>query len=189
MCIRDSFLTEREFLDSFASHYQTGEKIPQQLIDRLTASQQYGAAYACMRQLSFGYLDMAWHTITEPVTDVVEFEARATDGVKIFDAVEGSLTSPQFSHIFSGGYAAGYYSYKWAEVLDADAFAFLKSKGLFDRETADSFRRNILTRGGTEDPAELYRRFRGQDPEIDALLIRDGIAVPSEPAVARPARD
>ena len=185
----ENFLTEREFLDSFASHYQTGEKIPQQLIDRLTASQQYGAAYACMRQLSFGYLDMAWHTITEPVTDVVEFEARATDGVKIFDAVEGSLTSPQFSHIFSGGYAAGYYSYKWAEVLDADAFAFLKSKGLFDRETADSFRRNILTRGGTEDPAELYRRFRGQDPEIDALLIRDGIAVPSEPAVARPARD
>lgn len=185
----ENFLTEKEFLDSFARHYQTGETIPQELIDRLVASSRYGAAYSCMRQLGFGYLDMAWHTIEAPVGDAVGFERQAMAPVQIFEPVDGSVTSVQFSHIFSGGYAAGYYSYKWAEVLDADAFAFLKSHGLFDQATADSFRRNILMRGGTEDPGELYRRFRGQDPSIEALLIRDGIMAEPETNVARPARD
>ncbi|MDE5594799.1 MAG: M3 family metallopeptidase, partial [Muribaculaceae bacterium] len=180
----ENYLTEKEFLDSFAKHYQTGEPIPQQLVDRLIAASRYGAAYACMRQLGFGYLDMAWHTITEPVVDPASFENQATETVKIFEPVEGTMMSPQFSHIFSGGYAAGYYSYKWAEVLDADAFAEFKRHGIFDRATADSFRKNILTRGGTENPAELYRRFRGQDPTIDALLIRDGIIDEPAPSIA-----
>lgn len=177
----ENFLTEREFLDGFARHYQTGEAIPQNLVDALVASSRYGAAYACMRQLGFGYLDMAWHTATAPIDNPAEFEQQATGSVAIFAPEAGSMMSPQFSHIFSGGYAAGYYSYKWAEVLDADAFAYLKQHGIFDRATADSFRRNVLMRGGTEDPGELYRRFRGQDPGIEALLIRDGII--SEPDI------
>lgn len=171
----ENYLTEKEFLDGFARHYQTGEPIPAELIERLVASQQYGAAYACMRQLMFGFLDMAWHTATAPVDDVVGFENNAVAPVQTFAPVDGALVSPQFSHIFSGGYAAGYYSYKWAEVLDADAFSLFKENGIFDPATAESFRVNILERGGTEDPAELYRRFRGRDPEIDALLQRDGI--------------
>ena len=172
----ENYLTEREFLDGFARHYKTGEPIPQELVDGLVSSAQFGAAYACMRQLMFGYLDMAWHTITEPYNGTVaDFERNATAQVQIFEPVEGSLTSPQFSHIFAGGYAAGYYSYKWAEVLDADAFSLFKQNGIFDKATADSFRTNILMRGGTENPAELYRRFRGQDAGIDALLERDGI--------------
>ncbi len=185
----ENYLTEKEFLDGFARHYQTGEPMPAEYIDRLVKSSQYGAAYQCMRQLSFGYLDMAWHTITAPVTDPVAFEREATESVKIFEPVDGSMTSPQFSHIFSGGYAAGYYSYKWAEVLDADAFAFFKEHGIFDKATADSFRRNVLSRGGTENPAELYRRFRGQDPTIDALLIRDGIRKAPEHSIPSPAKD
>lgn len=185
----ENFLTEREFLDGFARHYQTGEPIPQELVDALVASSRYGAAYACMRQLGFGYLDMAWHTVSAPVEDPVAFENEAIAGVQIFEPVAGTMMSPQFNHIFSGGYAAGYYSYKWAEVLDADAFAYLKQHGIFDRATADSFRRNILMKGGSEDPAELYRRFRGQDPGIEALLIRDGIIADPEATVARPQKD
>ena len=154
------------------------------------ASQQYGAAYACLRQLAFGYLDMAWHSIKEPVTDPVAFELDAIKSVQTFPAVEGSLSSPQFSHIFSGGYAAGYYSYKWAEVLDADAFDYFKANGIFDRATADKFRQNVLTKGGTVDPAQLYRQFRGQDPTIDALLRRDGISPKATaPHVNGPAKD
>ena len=171
----ENYLTERAFLDSFAKHYQTGEPIPEDLIKGLIESSQYGAAYACLRQLFFGYLDMAYHTIKEPVTDPIAFEAQATSDVQIFPAIDGTLVAPQFSHIFSGGYAAGYYSYKWAEVLDADAFSVFKRDGIFNRKTADSFRKNVLSRGGTENPAELYRRFRGGEPTIDALLIRDGI--------------
>lgn len=181
----ENYLTEREFLDGFARHYQTGAPIPQELVDGLVASAQFGAAYACMRQLTFGYLDMAWHTIDKPVDDVAAFENAAVEQVQIFDPVEGSLISPQFSHIFAGGYAAGYYSYKWAEVLDADAFAAFKENGIFDRKTADAFRTNILMRGGTENPAILYRRFRGHDADIDALLKRDGIKA----GVALPQKD
>lgn len=171
----ENYLTEREFLDSFARHYKTGEAIPDSLVESLVASQQYGAAYACMRQLMFGFLDMAWHTAKAPVDDAVLFEAEAIAPVKIFDAVDGCLVSPQFSHIFSGGYAAGYYSYKWAEVLDADAFGVFKEHGIFDPATARSFKENILMRGGSENPADLYRHFRGGEPSIDALLRRDGI--------------
>lgn len=179
----ENYLTEKDYLNTFARHYQTGEPIPAEMVDKIVKSSQFGAAYACMRQLSFGYTDMAWHTITDSaaIADPVAFERAAQEQVRIFPDVEGSMTSPQFSHIFAGGYASGYYSYKWAEVLDADAFAKFKENGIFDRATADSFRHNVLERGGTEDPAELYRRFRGQDPTIDALLRRDGI-LPEAPA-------
>ena len=171
----ENYLTEREFLDGFARHYQTGEPIPDELVQALIRSSQYGAAYACMRQLSFGLMDMAFHMIENDIDDPVAFENAAVADVQIFEPVEGSAMSPQFSHIFSGGYAAGYYSYKWAEVLDADAFALFKQNGIFDRATAQSFRDNVLSKGGTENPAELYKRFRGAEPTIDALLIRDGI--------------
>ena len=171
----ENYLTEKEFLDSFAKHYQTGEKLPQNLIDKIVRSSQFGAGYACMRQLGFGMLDMAWHTITEPVADPIAFEREAMKSVEIFPPVDGSVTGTTFSHIFSGGYAAGYYSYKWAEVLDADAFAAFKENGIFDRATADRFRTCILERGGTRNPADLYRDFRDKDATIDALLIRDGI--------------
>lgn len=171
----ENYMTQREFLDGFARHYQTGEKIPQDLIDKIVATARFGAGYACLRQLSFGYLDMAWHSIDAPVDDAVAFERAATASVNMFPEVDGAMTSPQFSHIFSGGYAAGYYSYKWAEVLDADAFAMFLENGIFDRKTADAFRTNVLMKGGTVSPDELYRRFRGKDPSIDALLERDGI--------------
>ena len=183
----ENYLTQKEFLDGFARHYQTGEPIPAELVERLVKSSQYGAAYSCMRQLNFGYLDMAWHTITEPVKDADAFERKALETVLIFDAPEGTMISPQFSHIFSGGYAAGYYSYKWAEVLDADAFAFFAEKGIFNKEAADAFRTNILEKGGTVNPAELYRRFRGKDATIDALLVRDGIK--PDPKIATPAKN
>ncbi len=171
----ENYLTKKEFLDGFARHYQTGEPIPQNLVDALVKSSQFGAAYACLRQLNFGFIDMAWHTALEPVTDAVNLEINAGKPVEMFAPVEGTLMSPQFSHIFSGGYAAGYYSYKWAEMLDADAFALFEERGIFDQATARSFRKNILERGGTEHPSKLYRRFRGQEPTIDAMLRRDGI--------------
>lgn len=175
----ENYLTEKEFLDGFARHYQTGEPIPAEQVDRIIASSRFGAAYACMRQLNFGLIDMAWHSITSPVENPEAFECEAGESVAIFDPIPGSVVGTTFSHIFAGGYAAGYYSYKWAEVLDADAFAKFRENGIFDRATADSFRTNILMRGGTEDPAELYRRFRGRDASIDALLVRDGISKPN----------
>lgn len=171
----ENYLTEKEFLDGFARHYLTGETIPQELVDKIIRSAQFGAAYACIRQLGFGYTDMAWHDTTQPIDDAVALERQATQQVKIFEPVDDMIFSPTFSHIFSGGYAAGYYGYKWAEVLDADAFAKFKENGIFDKATADEFLNNVLTRGGTDNPAKLYRQFRGQDPTIDALLIRDGI--------------
>ncbi len=172
----ENYMREREFLDSFAQHYVTGEKIPQDYIDRIVASSQYGAAYACMRQLGFGFIDMAWHTITKPYTgDPYKMEYNAIKPVQIFAPVEGCIMSPQFGHIFSGGYAAGYYGYKWAEVLDADAFSKFKEDGIFNPATAQSFCNNILSRGGTELPMVLYKRFRGREPKIDAMLQRDGI--------------
>ncbi|WP_303632974.1 M3 family metallopeptidase [uncultured Muribaculum sp.] len=176
----ENYLTQKEFLDGFARHYVTGEPIPQNLVDKIVQSSQYGAAYACLRQLGFGFTDMAWHTIESPVEDVVGFERKALESVSMFDDVDGCIFSPQFSHIFAGGYAAGYYSYKWAEVLDADAFSLFLKNGLFDKATSDSFRRNVLMKGGTEHPMTLYKRFRGQEPTIDALLERDGIKSPSE---------
>ncbi len=176
----ENYLTQKAFLDGFARHYETGEPIPQKYVDKIISSSQFGAAYACLRQLNFGLVDMAWHTVTAPVEDAEAFEQKAGESVAMFEPIEGLMLSPQFSHIFSGGYAAGYYSYKWAEVLDADAFAMFLENGIFNQKTADSFRRNVLMKGGTENPAELYRRFRGQDPTIDALLERDGIKSPEK---------
>ena len=186
----ENYLTQKEFLDGFAKHYITGEPIPQRLVDKIVSTSRFGAGYACLRQLGFGLTDMAWHSITEPVSDAAALEREAVKPVAMFDDVEGCYFSPQFSHIFSGGYAAGYYSYKWAEVLDADAFAVFLNNGLFDRKTADSFRKNILSRGGTEHPMVLYKRFRGQEPTIDALLERDGIEpLPDMPQPVPVAKD
>ncbi|MDD6781839.1 MAG: M3 family metallopeptidase [Bacteroidales bacterium] len=172
----ENFLGEKAFLDTFAKHYLTGEPMPQALIDKIKAAQNYHAAYACARQLSFGYLDMAWHTITEPFDgDVIAFGNTAMEQVKVLPVVPETQMETAFTHIFAGGYAAGYYSYKWSEVLDADAFSVFKKNGIFDKKTADSFRTNILERGGTEPAMTLYKRFRGQEPTVDALMERDGI--------------
>ncbi len=171
----ENFLREKDFLDTFARHYKTGEMLSGVMIDKMNTASQYGTAYACIRQLLFGYLDMAWHSVTDEVVDAVSFERNAVKDVTIFDDIEGSMVSNQFNHIFSGGYAAGYYSYKWAEVLDADAFSLFKQNGIFDSATAARFRKTILERGGSENPGKLYREFRGQEPSIEALLRRDGI--------------
>lgn len=172
----ENFLGEKEFIDTFAKHYLTGEPMPQDLIDKIKAAQNYHAAYACARQLSFGYLDMAWHTLYQPFEgNVIAFGNDAMEQVKVLPVVPETQMGTAFTHIFSGGYAAGYYSYKWSEVLDADAFSVFKKNGIFDKKTADSFRKNILERGGTEPAMDLYKRFRGQEPTIDALLERDGI--------------
>ena len=172
----ENYMREREFLDGFARHYLTGEKIPAELIDKVIASSQYGAAYGCVRQLGFGFIDMGWYGITEPFTgDPFEMEQNAMKDVQVFAPVDGCIMSPQFGHIFSGGYAAGYYGYKWAEVLDADAFSRFEEEGIFNPATAASFRDNILSRGGSDDPMTLYKQFRGREPRIDALLHRDGI--------------
>ena len=174
--LMENWLTEKEFLDQIAVHYETGEKIPQELIRKLVDASNFNTGYFCCRQLSFGMLDMAWHTQNEPFEgDVIAFEKQAWARTVIVPEVAGTFMSSSFGHIFSGGYAAGYYGYKWAEVLDADAFSVFKATGIFNRETARSFRENVLSKGGTEDPAILYKRFRGQEPTIDALLIRNGI--------------
>lgn len=174
--IMENWLTEKEYLDQIAVHYQTGEKIPQELVQKLIDASNFNTGYACCRQVSFGLLDMAWHTITEPFEgDVVAFEKKAWAPAAVVPEVPEACMSTSFGHLFAGGYAAGYYGYKWAEVLDADAFSVFKEKGIFNKEVAKSFYDNILSKGGTEDPAVLYKRFRGQDPTIDALLIRNGI--------------
>ena len=172
----ENFAVEKEFLHTFARHYQTGELIPDELVQRIVDSRNFNAAYACLRQVSFGLLDMAWYTRTTPFEgNVMAYEKQAWARAQILPSVEGTCMSTQFSHIFAGGYSAGYYSYKWAEVLDADTFSLFKKQGIFDQKTAFSFRENILSRGGTEHPMTLYKRFRGQEPTIDALLIRNGI--------------
>jgi len=174
--IMENWASEKEFMDGFAVHYQTGEKIPAELIQKIKASENFNVAYLCMRQLGFSYLDMAWHTIETPFDgDAINYEKQAMAPTQILPIVPNTAMSPTFSHIFSGGYAAGYYSYKWAEVLDADAYSLFSKKGIFDKKTATSFRQNILMKGGTEHPMTLYKRFRGQEPTIDALLIRNGI--------------
>jgi len=174
--IMENWASEKEFLDGFAKHYMTGEIIPAELIQKIKASENFNNAYFCLRQLSFCYLDMSWHTIEKPFEgDVIVYEKQAMASTQILPMIPGTGMSPTFSHIFSGGYSAGYYSYKWAEVLDADAFSVFSTNGIFDKKTADSFRQNILTKGGTEHPMILYKRFRGQEPTIDAILRRDGI--------------
>ena len=174
--LMENFAVEPDFLNTFAAHYETGEPIPADLIQRIIDSRNFQVAYACIRQVSFGLLDMAYYTLTEPFdADVKAFESKAWERAQLLKEIPGTCMTVQFGHIMSGGYAAGYYSYKWAEVLDADAFAVFKEHGIFDRETAQRFRDCILSRGGTEHPMTLYKRFRGSEPTIDALLKRNGI--------------
>ncbi|WP_417014725.1 M3 family metallopeptidase [Alistipes sp.] len=174
--IMENWATEKEYLDLWAVHYKTGEKIPAEIVDRIVAAQNYLAAYSNVRQLSFGMTDMAWHTLTEPFEgDVEQFEVASMAPTQVLPVVKGTAMATSFNHIFSGGYAAGYYGYKWAEVLDADAFSLFKEKGIFNQEVATSFRENILEKGGTEHPMELYVRFRGHKPETRALIERMGL--------------
>lgn len=174
--IMENWASEKAFLDEFAVHFETGEPIPAELIQKIKDSENYNTGNFCLRQLSFGLLDMAWHTLEAPFNgDVMQMEQTAMEPARILPLVCNSGMSPTFSHIFAGGYAAGYYSYKWAEVLDADAYSVFVEKGIYDKETAESFVEHILKRGGTEHPMVLYKRFRGQEPTIDALLKRNGI--------------
>ena len=172
----ENFAIEKEFLRTFAFHYKTGEPLPDELIDRIVRSRNFNVAYACMRQVSFGLLDMAYYTQKEEFTDdIIPFEKKAWEKAMVTEQLPDTCMTVQFSHIMSGGYAAGYYSYKWAEVLDADAFAVFKKEGIFNHATAQRFRDCILSKGGTENPMDLYKRFKGSEPTIDALLKRNGI--------------
>ncbi len=174
--IMENWATEKEFLDLWAEHYETGEPIPAEIVDRIVAAQNYLAAYANVRQLSFGLTDMAWHTLTEPFEgDVEEFEVASMAPTQVMPVIAGTAMAPSFGHIFSGGYAAGYYGYKWAEVLEADAYSLFKEKGIFSREVASSFRENVLSKGGSEHPMALYVRFRGHKPETKALIEKMGL--------------
>lgn len=172
----ENYAVEKDFLRTFAFHYKTGEPLPDELIDRIAKSRNFMVAYGCMRQVSFGLLDMAYYTQSKPFTDdIIPFEKKAWEKAMVLPQLPDTCMTVQFSHIMAGGYAAGYYSYKWAEVLDADAFSVFKKNGIFDKKTAQSFRDNILSKGGTEHPMTLYKRFRGGEPTIDALLERNGI--------------
>lgn len=174
--IMENWGYEPEYLNTFARHYETGENIPAELIDKIVASKNFLSGYSQVRQLQFGLLDMAWHSLGKlPDIDPVEFEKKALKPYEIMPAVAETAISPGFSHIFAGGYAAGYYSYKWAEVLEADAFSLFKEKGIFNTEVSHSFRENILSKGGAEDAAVLYRNFRGHDPQPEALMEKLGL--------------
>lgn len=176
----ENYAVEKEFLSTFAKHYKTGEPIPDELLAKIRKSRNFNVAYACMRQVSFGLLDMAYYTQTEPFTeDVRDFEQKAWAPAQLMKQEPETCMSVQFGHIMSGGYAAGYYSYKWAEVLDADAFSLFQETGIFNRETARRFRTNILEKGGTVHPLKLYTAFRGKAPSINALLIRNGLPTPN----------
>lgn len=174
--IMENWVGEKEGLALFARHYETSQPMPEELIAKLKASQKFQAGYMSCRQLQFAMMDMAWHS-TDPakIKDVDSFEESATADARLFPKIEGTNTSCSFSHIFAGGYSAGYYSYKWAEVLDADAFEYFKEKGLFNQEVSTKFKENILSRGGTEHPMDLYKKFRGREPDPNALLRRDGL--------------
>lgn len=172
--MNENWMRRRDFVKSFAKHYETGEVIGDDLLDAIERNALFLDGYGCIRQLTFGYLDMKWHA-TDPETlptDIEEVEAEARKGLELLPHAAGTAMSPSFTHIFSGGYAAGYYGYKWSEILDADAFEEFIHNGLTDRATADRFRENILERGDSEDPAELYRAFKGRDATVDALLRR-----------------
>ena len=172
----ENFAIEKEFLRTFAFHYQTGEPLPDELINRIVKSRNYNVAYACLRQVSFGLLDMAYYTKKDAFTDdIITFEKKAWEKAMVTEQLPDTCMTVQFSHIMAGGYAAGYYSYKWAEVLEADAFAVFKKEGIFNPATAQRFRDCILSKGGTENPMVLYKRFKGSEPTIDALLKRNGI--------------
>lgn len=174
----ENWLGEKEYLDKFAVHYKTGEKIPADLVAKVLEAKNFTTAYMAVRQLSFGYNDMAWHTIKTPFSgNIREFEKSAIASTQLLPTTSEASMTPSFSHIFAGGYAAGYYSYKWAEVLDADAYEYFVESGIYNQEVAKAFRENILERGGTEDPMSLYVRFRGQEPTVKALMKRSGIDV------------
>jgi peptidyl-dipeptidase Dcp len=174
--IMENWATEKSGLALFARHYKTGAPMPDALIEKIKKSSTFQAGWMSVRQLSLAFLDFAWHG-REPgeTADIEEFEQIELARMRFFPPTPGTSISTSFSHIFAGGYAAGYYSYKWAEVLDADAFEFFKEEGVFSREVADRFRNNILSRGGTEHPMDLYKRFRGREPDPKALLRRDGL--------------
>ncbi len=172
----ENFAFEKEWLDTWATHYLSDEKIPVEIISKIKEASTFNEGYACYRQLGFGFLDMAWHTTTDPINiNISDFESAAMAKTELFPVIEGLNMSASFGHIFGGGYAAGYYGYKWAEVLDADAFSYFTETGIFNKETAAAFRKNILEKGGTEKPHDLYIRFRGKEPSIDALLKRSGL--------------
>jgi peptidyl-dipeptidase Dcp len=174
--IMENWILEKESLDLFAVHNETGEKMPAELIAKIKASEQFLSGYFSLRQVTFALLDMAWHMAdAEKVTSVEDFEDQVLGPLRVLPKVNGTNTSCSFSHIFAGGYSAGYYSYKWAEVLDADAFEYFREQGLFNREVATRFKEFVLSRGGTEHPMELYKKFRGREPDPDALLRRDGL--------------
>jgi hypothetical protein len=174
--LMENWRNEKDFLDRFARHYETDQLIPEEWITRLKKAENFNVGYSCLRQLSFGFLDMAWYSLREPfVGDVMTFEQEAWRKAQILPTVDDACMSTQFNHIFSGGYAAGYYSYKWSEALDADIFSVFKTNGLYDRTTAQSFRDKILSKGNSGDPMLLYVNFRGKEPSIDALLERDGV--------------
>ncbi len=174
--IMENWAEQKEWLNQVAVHYETGEKMPEEMLDNILRSRNFNGGFAFIRQLSFGLNDMAWHTLRDSLNKpVAEIEMEAMARTELFPPVAGCSFSTGFAHIFSGGYAAGYYSYKWAEVLDADAFSLFAERGIFDKATAKSFRDNILSRGGTEDPMELYKRFRGQEPSVEPLLVRSGL--------------
>lgn len=174
--IFENWCYEKECLDLFAVHFETGEKIPQELIDRIKKAANFQQGYQTVRQISFGLLDMAYHhQDPSKIEDIASFEKHVMEKTDLLPKVPNTLMSTAFSHIFQGGYSAGYYSYKWAEVLDADAFELFLEKGVFDTETAESFAKNILSAGGTEHPSKLYQRFRGREPKPDALLKRAGL--------------
>ena len=173
--IMENFAVEKKFLSTFAQHYQTGEPLPEELIDKIVRSRNFNVAYSTMRQVSYGLLDMAYYTLEEPLGgNIEEFEHKAMQPAQLLPEVENTCMTVQFGHIMSGGYAAGYYSYKWAELLEADAFGEFKEHGTFSKETAERFRNYILSKG-YEPPMELYKQFRGKEPSIDAMLERDGI--------------
>jgi len=173
--IMENWAEEKEWLDQLAIHYETKAKMPAELLQKIIDSKNYNAGNISVRQIGFALNDMAWHSLTEPFNgNVIEFENNATETAQILPVVEGTSLSTSFNHIFSGGYASGYYGYKWAEVLDADAFSVFKQNGIFDKKTAASFRENILSKGGTEHPMKLYVKFRGQEPSITPLLERSG---------------
>lgn len=177
----ENYAVEKDFLRTFAFHYKTGEPLPDELIERIMKSRNFMVAYGCMRQVSFGLLDMAYYTKAEPFTeDIIPFEKKAWQKAMVLEQLPDTCMTVQFSHIMAGGYAAGYYSYKWAEVLDADAFSVFKKSGIFNKETAQRFRDCILSKGGTEHPMTLYKNFRGSEPTIDALLERNGIKKPCQ---------
>ncbi len=174
--VLENWCYEKEALQLFAKHYKTGEAIPHAYITKIKESANFLEGIATLRQLSFGMLDLSWHAIDPSgITNVKKHEAEAFEPTKLYPDVETNCMSTAFSHIFQGGYSAGYYSYKWAEVLDADTFEYFTEHGIFSKDIADSFRENILSKGGTEHPMELYKRFRGKEPNPDALLRRAGL--------------